>query len=276
MTSVVAGVSTDGVIRSISTSATPTSNAYLSVVTNTLPGNVRPTVSLGTTSNQWSVGGELKLDATTANLNLAGNITATSVNMASTAGSLNMTDGKSLIASGNIRLAGATGLGLSRINGDTTPGSSQAVTLESANGYISDLTSDELANVVGAGSLSLSARSIGSSDVADIDLDVATLSSLTTTQGAAFLESLASGGLNVTDTAVSGALNLKVSTDSLRLTGQLDSGLLTAEVVAGDLVQANASVITVTGATTLLASGNISLARLVGADGDVSLSKQHS
>ncbi|MGI9134053.1 MAG: beta strand repeat-containing protein, partial [Rhodoferax sp.] len=258
-----------GTVQKVSTSGAAT----LSVVTALNGDGSTPTVKLGTSTaaDDWTIGGALSLHATLANLALQGSLTAASVNLSAAAGSLNMTDGETLNSVGNIALSGYAGLGISTIRGNVTASTTQSVTLSSANGSITDLTSAELANVTTAGTFAASAKSIGSVGVGDIDLDVGRISSVTTTLGAAFLESLSAAGAKVDAATVAGSLNLGVDHADLTLYGNLNAGSLVLNVASGNLTQTDATKMVVAGTVNLSASGNIALARLEGADGAVSL-----
>ncbi|MBF0181244.1 MAG: hypothetical protein HQM03_14570, partial [Magnetococcales bacterium] len=222
-------------------------------------------VTLGANSN-WTIGGNLTLAAATANLTLAKNITASTLDLDAQAGRFDMGTGTIVNATGTLRLAGQAGLGVTNIVGATG-----TITLASAMGNISDLTSDELANITSQGNLVLAARSIGAGGVADIDVDVARIHSVTTTGGGAWLESLKATGVVLGNASVSNALNLVTGQGNLLLDGNQQAGLLVLDAQAGNLVQNDGFVLGIQGAATLNAGGDIRLARLEGGSGAVAL-----
>ena len=262
--------STAGVIRLVNTPSTPTAgDAYLAIVTE-LNGSARRTVELGTSSDNWAVGGLLQLSASTANLSFKGNIIAGSVDIEAAQGSLTMSDGKTLQSTGNIELAGAAGVGLSRVVGSSTD-ASQLILVRSDAGLISDLSADELANISTAGDLRLSARAIGASGSADIDVLAARLHEMTATTGAVFLDALGSSQTWVGTVSAAGAFDLRVSQGEARLAGQISAGLINLDV-AGHILQDDGMVMVTAGTASLRAGGDIALARLLGGNGSVTFS----
>jgi hypothetical protein len=261
--------SSAGVIRLVSTPSTPTAgNAYLDITT-ALDGSTRRTVELGSTSDDWTIGGLLQLNARTANLVLKGHITAGRIDMAAEQGSLSMSEGKILRSDGQINLSGQSGVSLARIVGSSTD-TSQQISVRSDAGLITDLSVDELANLSTAGELLLSARSMGGSGSADIDVQAGRLQSLSATTGAIFIESLATTATAIGTVSAAGAFDLRVGTGRTELEGHLTAGLINIDS-AGSLSQADNTVLSTAGSANLRSGGDIALARLIGGNGSVSI-----
>ncbi|MFM8546826.1 MAG: beta strand repeat-containing protein, partial [Betaproteobacteria bacterium] len=265
----VAAGATAGVIRLINTPSTPTAgNAYLDITT-ALNGTTRRNVELGSSTDNLTVGGLLKITASTANLVFKGNITAGSADIEAVQGSITMTDGKTLQSGGSIRLAGQTGVALSRVIGSNSD-TAQTVEVRSDSGLITDLSADELANLQSAGRVTLAGRSIGAGGASDIDIQAGRIHSLNASTGAVFLESLSATQPVIGATSAVGAFDLKVGQGSALFDGNLTSGLINVDVAAG-IAQTDGTSLSTAGTATLRSGGDIQLARLVGGNGTVTI-----
>jgi hypothetical protein len=259
---------------------TTSENAYLDITTSKAGGDKdAPTVNLGTSAVDWTIGKDLVVTAREANLILQGNITAQNVSIDAKMGSLVMVDGKTVTSDGTITLAGADGLDLSNVVGSTTD-MTQQINLNSSGGNIRDLTTDELANIVTAGSLNLNGASIGTQGEGDIDLLVGKINVTTTSDnaGGATLESLSTGGTELASASTTGALSLTVNEGDLFVTGDAKVGGLILNLGAAitplntrNIVQTDGTTIESLGAATLVATGDIKLSQLSVLIGDATL-----
>jgi hypothetical protein len=184
-------------------------------------------------------------------------------------GQLSMASNASLATTGTTEFRSGGDMRLTTLNIGT------GTLLLNAGAAIVDASASESANLVGSGSVMMSAKTIGGEGHADIDLQVQTLSSVNATAGETWLSASKGSSFDTfklgTVTTPGQDFHLSVSTGDLLIEGDALSQNLDMSVAAGRLTMVDGVFVTAVENASLTATGDISLSTVTSTRGTIAL-----